>query len=301
MKTRNERIFDVLQETKTNWNVNKLPLVAIDSVTDYKFETETYGLFRSDNGNWLGSVGNRYEVMPNQELADIMVGIQDRFGGEILGGSLQGGKKIYYQMTLPKEFVGRDVIKRNITCLNSHDGTSSIGFGSTNVVVSCQNMFHRAMKDLAKFRHTMSASERLSVAVKEFQKALDTDRALMDDFKEMADIQIDKTIIEQVMGSVFKVDMNSKMSDNSTRKRNQISQFESALAKETREKGGTLWGLFNAVTYYTNHLEKKQDLNYLMYGSGYKKNLVAFNTIKKYMKTPEPSVIGSFDENGDTI
>lgn len=282
--TTNERIFQVLEETKTNWNVNKLPLVAIDSVTDHKFETETYGLFRSDNGNWLGSVGNRYEVMPNSELAEIMVGIQSRFGGEILGGSLQGGKKIYYQMTLPSERIGNDVIKRNITCLNSHDGTSSIGFGSTNVVVSCQNMFHRAMRDLAKFRHTMSASERLAIAVSEFQKALDTDRALMDDFQKMSQVQIDETILEKVMGSVFNVDMQSKVSDNSTRKRNQISQFETALAKETREKGGTLWGLFNAVTYYTNHLEKKQDLNYLMYGSGYKKNLTAFNTIKKYME-----------------
>ena len=282
--TTNDKIFQVLEETKTNWNVNKLPLVAIESNDHNLLNTETYGLFRSDNNNWLGSVGNRYEVMPNHELAEIMVGIQDRFGGEILGGQLQGGKKIYYQMTLPSERIGNDVIKRNITCLNSHDGTSSIGFGSTNVVVSCSNMFHRAMKDLSRFRHTMSASERLAIAVTEFQKALDTDRALMDDFQKMSQIQIDETILEKVMGSVFNVDMKSKVSDNSTRKRNQVSQFEVSLAKETREKGGTLWGLFNAVTYYTNHLEKKQDLNYLMYGSGYKKNLTAFNTIKKYME-----------------
>tara|TARA_R110000796_G_scaffold231021_1_gene348841 strand:- start:988 stop:1416 length:429 start_codon:yes stop_codon:yes gene_type:complete len=140
------------------------------------------------------------------------------------------------------------------------------------------------MKDLSRFRHTMSASERLAIAVTEFQKALDTDRALMDDFQKMSQIQIDETILEKVMGSVFNVDMKSRVSDNSTRKRNQVSQFEVALAKETREKGGTLWGLFNAVTYYTNHLEKKQDLNYLMYGSGYKKNLTAFNTIKKHME-----------------
>ena len=282
--TTNDKIFQVLEETKTNWNVNKLPLVAIESNDHNLLNTETYGLFRSDNNNWLGSVGNRYEVMPNHELAEIMVGIQDRFGGEILGGQLQGGKKIYYQMTLPSERIGNDVIKRNITCLNSHDGTSSIGFGSTNVVVSCSNMFHRAMKDLSRFRHTMSASDRLAIAVTEFQKALDTDRALMDDFQKMSQIQIDETILEKVMGSVFNVDMKSKVSDNSTRKRNQVSQFEVALAKETREKGGTLWGLFNAVTYYTNHLEKKQDLNYLMYGSGYKKNLTAFNTIKKHME-----------------
>lgn len=280
--TTNEKIFNVLQETGTNWSVNKLPLVAIDSETHFNFKTETFGLFRSDNSNWLGSVGNRYEVMPNSELAEIMVGIQDRFGGEILGGSLQGGKKIYYQMTLPKERIGNDVIKRNITCLNSHDGTSSIGFGSTNMVVSCSNIFHRAMKDLSKFRHTMSASDRLAVAVTEFQKALDSDRQLMDDFHKMSEIQIDQTIMERVMSSVFSVDVNASLKDTSSRKKNQLINFERALAQETREKGGTLWGLFNAVTYYTNHLEKKQDLNYLMNGAGYKKNLAAFNTIKQY-------------------
>jgi len=281
--TTNEKIFNVLQKTDTNWNVSKIPLKAITNDEEV-LHTETFGLFRSDNNDWLGSVGNRYEVMPNSELAEIMVGIQDRFGGEILGGQLQGGKKIYYQMTLPSERIGNDVIKRHITCLNSHDGTSSIGFGSTNMVVSCSNMFHRAMKDLSKFRHTMSASDRLAVAVTEFQKALDSDRGLMDDFHAMSQVQIDETILEKVMSSVFSVDMQSKMSDTSTRKQNQLSQFQVALAKETREKGGTLWGLFNAVTYYTNHLEKKQDFNYLMNGAGYKKNLTAFNTIKNHMQ-----------------
>ena len=281
--TTNEKIFNVLQKTDTNWNVSKIPLKAITNDEEV-LHTETFGLFRSDNNDWLGSVGNRYEVMPNSELAEIMVGIQSRFGGEILGGQLQGGKKIYYQMTLPDERIGGDVIKRHITCLNSHDGTSSIGFGSTNMVVSCSNMFHRAMKDLSRFRHTMSASDRLAVAVREFQKALDTDRVLMDDFHAMSQVQIDETILEKVMSSVFSVDMQSKMSDTSTRKQNQLSQFQVALAKETREKGGTLWGLFNAVTYYTNHLEKKQDFNYLMNGAGYKKNLTAFNTIKNHMQ-----------------
>jgi hypothetical protein len=83
------------------------------------------------------------------------------------------------------------------------------------------------------------------------------------------------------MHNVFKVDMNTKESDVSTRKKNQISDFEKALERETSEKGGTLWGLFNAVTYYTNHMEKSDD-HHLMFGGGYKKNLTAFNIIEKY-------------------
>ena len=77
--------------------------------------------------------------------------------------------------------------------------------------------------------------------------------------------------------------LNVKESQISTRKKNQISGFETALQKETTSKGGTLWGLFNAVTYYTNHMENSKDTNqHLMYGSGYKKNLKAFNIIDQY-------------------
>jgi hypothetical protein len=281
--TKEERVFETLQSTETNWTVTKEPLIATKVTDDGIIElpTETFGLFRSDNNGWLGSVGNRYEAMQNFELADTMVGIQDMFGGDLRGGEMRGGKKIYYQLSLQDETIGPDTLKRHITCLNSHDGTSSIGFGSTNTVISCSNTFHKAMKDLSKFRHTLTASDRLAIAVAEFKKAMDEDSNLMDTFKRFNDVDIDRTILERVMHNVFKVDMNTKESDVSTRKKNQISDFEKALERETSEKGGTLWGLFNAVTYYTNHMEKSDD-HHLMFGGGYKKNLTAFNIIEKY-------------------
>jgi len=278
-----ERVFETLQSTETNWIVRKEPLTATKVTDDgiVELPTETFGLFRSDNDGWLGSVGNRYEPMQNFELADTIVGIQDMFGGNIKGGDLRGGKKIFYQLSLKDENVGSDTLKRHITCLNSHDGTSSIGFGSTNTVISCSNTFHRAMKELSRFRHTMTASDRLAMAVAEFKKAMDEDVDLMDRFKRFTEVNIDRTILERVMHNVFKVDMNTKESDVSTRKKNQIANFEKALERETSQKGGTLWGLFNAVTYYTNHMEKSDD-HHLMFGGGYKKNLTAFNIIDKY-------------------
>ncbi len=281
--TKEERVFETLQSTETNWTVRKEPLTATKVTDDgiVELPTETFGLFRSDNDGWLGSVGNRYEPMQNFELADTIVGIQDMFGGNIKGGDLRDGRKIFYQLSLNDEHVGPDTLKRHITCLNSHDGTSSIGFGSTNTVISCSNTFHKAMKELSRFRHTMTASDRLAMAVAEFKKAMDEDVDLMDKFKRFTEVNIDRTIIQRVMENVFKVDMNSQQSSVSTRKINQIKDFETALNKETTSKGDTLWGLFNAVTYYTNHMEKS-DEHHLMFGGGYKKNLTAFNIIDKY-------------------
>ena len=278
-----ERVFELLCDTETNWTVRKEPLTATKLTDDGIIElpTQTFGLFRSDTDNWLGSVGNQYIPMQNFELAETIVGIQDTFGGDLRGGDLRGGRKIFYQLSLKDEHVGPDTLKRFITCMNSHDGTSSIGFGSTNTVISCSNTFHKAMKDLSRFRHTMTASERLAMAVAEFRNAMNEDADLMDKFKRFNDVNIDRTILERVMHNVFKVDMNLKESDVSTRKKNQIADFEKALEQETSQKGGTLWGLFNAVTYYTNHMEKSDD-HHLMFGGGYKKNLTAFNIIEKY-------------------
>jgi hypothetical protein len=278
-----ERVFELLCDTETNWTVRKEPLTATKLTDDGIIElpTQTFGLFRSDTDNWLGSVGNQYIPMQNFELAETIVGIQDTFGGDLRGGDLRGGRKIFYQLSLKDEHVGPDTLKRFITCMNSHDGTSSIGFGSTNTVISCSNTFHKAMKDLSRFRHTMTASERLAMAVAEFRNAMNEDADLMDRFKRFTDVNIDRTILERVMHNVFKVDMNLKESDVSTRKKNQIADFEKALEQETSQKGGTLWGLFNAVTYYTNHMEKSDD-HHLMFGGGYKKNLTAFNIIEKY-------------------
>jgi len=281
--TKEERVFDLLCDTETNWTVRKEPLTATKLTDDGIIElpTQTFGLFRSDTDSWLGSVGNQYIPMQNFELAETIVGIQDTFGGQINGGDLRDGRKIFYQLSLKDEHVGPDTLKRFITCMNSHDGTSSIGFGSTNTVISCSNTFHKAMKDLSRFRHTMTASERLAMAVAEFRNAMNEDADLMDRFKRFTEVNIDRTILERVMHNVFKVDMNLKESDVSTRKKNQISDFEKALEQETSQKEGTLWGLFNAVTYYTNHMEKSDD-HHLMFGGGYKKNLTAFNIIEKY-------------------
>ena len=64
--------------------------------------------------------------------------------------------------------------------------------------------------------------------------------------------------------------------------------FAKAYNIEKEQKGGeNLWTLFNAVTRYTNHMEKKEkDLNHLMVGAGYKKNLVAYDTIVRWLQEP---------------
>ena len=287
---RGMNIANLLSDTGNAWNVVDKPLVALDG-DEYPIQTlktNSRGLFRSDNKENLGVVGARYEVMQNEILAETLVDIQSQFGGDLRGGNLQGGKKVFFQLSLPQANIGNyqnNGVKRYISCLNSHDGSTSIGFGSTNEVVICSNTFHTALDDINKFRHTASASERLAQAIEGFEKAMNSEAMIIDTFKIMATAPIEKTIVEKVINNLFNPKGKTEVS---TRTKNNVQMFGKAYTIEKEQKKeDTLWTLFNAVTRYTNHMEKKEkDLNHLMVGAGYKKNLIAYNTILKWLSEP---------------
>jgi hypothetical protein len=94
------------------------------------------------------------------------------------------------------------------------------------------------------------------------------------------------------MARCFDVDIDAKQSDISSRKKNTLISVNNAISKELELEGGNLWGLFNGITRYTNHVAVKPDKSneYVMTGAGYDTNLVAFDTIMKWIEenTAEP-------------
>jgi phage/plasmid-like protein (TIGR03299 family) len=271
--------FNLLEETKTNWSVNKKPLVCGDG-----YSTESFGLFRNDNNKWLGTVGKQYELMQNSTLAEHLIEASFGVTQKFRGGELSDGKKIYYQAQLKDETIANDTIKRYLTSLNSHDGSSSIGYGLTNTVVICKNTFHVALKDISKFRHSASANERVKIAREQIKTMLQSENHLMENYKRMADVKLDDRVTKKVIASLFgfkEDDFEKTTDDFSTRKINELMRFNNILDSELQSHGNTLWGLFNAVTFKTNHDDVKEvkSLENIMVGSGYRKNLNAFNII----------------------
>ena len=221
MSNLNEKTFDLLETSGLNWTVTKEELLTNDGKS-----TESFGIFRSDNDQWLGTVGNRYTPMQNFELAETIIQASDGLNLPTKnGGVFGGGKKVFIQVELPTEQIGVGGVKRWITALNSNDGSTSIGFGSTSQVIKCSNTFHMAHKGLDKFRHTASASARVQMAMQDLRKAMQLDNSLMDNFKRMADIELKDEMIESVIRKMFNVDPMIKQDAVSTRKRNQVETF----------------------------------------------------------------------------
>lgn len=280
----NEQTFELLEATGLNWTVNKLALTGPEGEA-----TESYGLFRNDNGKWLGTVGPRYTPMQNHELASTIIDACQGVGIEAKrGGQLSGGRRVYLQAALTDEYIGKSGVKRYITALNSHDGSTAIGFGATNQVVICENTFHMAYTsgDLTKFRHTPSAKERINAAMLQLRSALAAEQQLMDNFKRMADTGLKEDMVTKVLERIIKrgfaVEGNEEIS---TRKRNQLVNLNGAIERELNDEGRTLWGLFNGITRYTNHIAAPKNgseadrMEYLMSGGGYKLNAIAYEEI----------------------
>ena len=294
-----EKTMNLLEKTGLNWEVRKEQFTHASGMP-----TPHYGIFRYDNGSetptaCLGAVKDRYRTFQNHEMADTLISATESLGIETeMGGQLDGGRKVFLQAKLRDEYVGKSAVKRYITCLNSHDGSASIGFGSTNTVVVCENTFFHAYKDSEKFRHTASAKDRIENAVKQFRQTMDLDKKLFDKFKRMSETAPNESIVQAVLNSMFNVDVKNMSRDEvSTRKVNQMQDFARAYDIERQLEGDTLWGLFNAVTRYTNHMaapSKDKKMEYLMTGTGYDINNASYDTIMSWIEANTAPKIFSF-------
>lgn len=281
--TKQEKVFQVLEATGLNWTVNKKELVSVDGLT-----TESYGMFRNDNQKWLGTVGNRYEPYQNHSLVSNMVDITNEVGLDInRGGTLGDGKKVYLQAKLPEDVVGNSGIKRWLTTTNSHDGTSAITLGYSNMVIACSNTFHRASKGANRYRHTINADSNIQENVKQIKMTLANEMRLIETFKAMQATDIRDEAVDKTVRSMFSISLDANQDDISTRKRNQVETFSNNLVTEINTHGKTMWSLFNAVTRYTNHEQNFQSEdaknNYLMNGGGFKLSNTAYNEIMKFV------------------
>ena len=295
--TTEEIIFEVLEATKLNWTCSKKEIYFNATEDQSLVIPDKYAVMRSDNNQPLGIVGNQYEFLQNHEMVEVVYNAgKELFDqnlmvkhpwnnastlgnfGNIAGGSLRQGKAVFTQLELPDAYVGKSGIKRYISVTNHHDGTKSLGFGTTNQVICCSNTFAIANKELSKIRHTGSMLDRIDEAVISLRRMMLFEEDQIKTFEKASKIDLKKSHIEDVMGILFGKDNLGKQV--STRMQNQATVFAHDLDKSVDEQGSTLWALFNAVTRYTNHSRTAKDKDYsLMFGTDAKINQQAYKLI----------------------
>jgi hypothetical protein len=273
---------ELLSASKTDWTVEKRALFGPNGEP-----TNGYGIFRADNDRCLGLVGSKYTITQNHEVVEMLM---DAAGAvnipAVRGGALGMGERIYYQFQLPEVTIGGSKNLRYLTGLTAHDGLTKIGFGATNVVVICQNTFFQAFKDCEAVKHTPNHKERLAGIINSLRASMFAEEQNIQRMIQMSNTVVPSKIDDDFLFEIIGGHLES------TRSTNRLNDLKAAMSTEYAAHGESAYGLFNAVTRFTNHMTPYKDIDTkrkaLMFGSGARINQRAFDVIENKFVRSKP-------------
>jgi len=238
----------------SEWEVHE---VAADLGDEYRFVTPTKHIVASigNEKRVLGTTGERYEIVQNEEAFAFLQSLSDGSRWET-AGAIKDGRVVFGSIALDREIVldpngVADVVKAYLLVSSSHDGSGSVAGGRTAVRVVCQNTLDMAMGNIAqsfKFRHTMTVADRMKVGAEEWRK----NYVYFDQFEKEAKALFQKKVTNnQFFGLVENLFPKPEKDVKGAVKKWENRQGLFAQAWNGRPNEGirgTGWGTVNALT-----------------------------------------------------
>jgi phage/plasmid-like protein (TIGR03299 family) len=275
----------LLEKANLNWSANKEVLQTASGII-----TDSVAIIREDTEKILGVHKNSYEVLQNQQMAELLFNLSDKTHMPIHNaGLLNGGAKVFIQLkTDDLNLSYGDKVKGYLTAVNSFDGSTSLAFGHSTTTISCQNTFFGAYRGLgSKIKHTKSMIIKVDDLLRSAEQVRAEEKANFETIQKLAEVQMSDKWVDEVLKGLFSVSLADVKADAdtiSTRNKNNIMRFRDALAQETAYKGKTLWGLFSGVTKYTTHMLGSDKDDTKMFGSVAQKERRLFEQFAEVVK-----------------
>lgn len=220
---------------------------------------------RNDNDKTLHVAKESYSILKNSQIEEFANDLAQVSNGKVLGfESFKGGKKVlaFVQPGNFEDELNGDSITNKIVIGNAHDGTCSGFIGTSTVIHRCQNMFSSVFKDHV-IKHIGDVDEKMKQAFQAYEIYYKEKQRMYEQFQKMKEIEISPDLIQSLTDRLFDVDREAQKEDQlSTRKLNNIKEFNRSLKKELNEVGENMWGFFNGVTHYTTHIRGVSKDNY---------------------------------------
>lgn len=220
---------------------------------------------RNDNDKTLHVAKESYSILKNSQIEEFANDLAQVSNGKVLGfESFKGGKKVlaFVQPGNFEDELNGDSITNKIVIGNAHDGTCSGFIGTSTVIHRCQNMFSSVFKDHV-IKHIGDVDEKMKQAFQAYEIYYKEKQRMYEQFQKMKEIEISPDLIQSLTDRLFDVDREAQKEDQlSTRKLNNIKEFNRSLKKELNEVGENIWGFFNGVTHYTTHIRGVDKDNY---------------------------------------
>jgi hypothetical protein len=297
----NKSVEQILEENGLDFTISKLPLTAVvggeanedgEVVGGEVVESPYFGLYNSKSGEIIHSVKKGYTPSQNRDIIEMVLKGMEPFGEELTitrAGALNGGKKVFIQLAIAGESrVGRDILQRNITIIDSNDGSTGLSVGVGDLTMSCDNQFYHFYKSGMKFRHTASIEEKIQALPSLIGDALQQSIDLVGTYKQLEQTPIPKGAKDQLIRLLVGIDANASMdeiAELSSKKKNAMDTLEDLMRIELDQKGENLWGLHSGVTRWTTHkksapVRENGRLESMLLSTNYRTNQTSLEFVK---------------------
>jgi phage/plasmid-like protein (TIGR03299 family) len=229
---------------------------------------------REDTGQTLGVVGNGYTPIQNKECFSFFDNlVSEKEAIYHTAGALGSGERVWILAKLPTNMViGKDdLIENYVLIYNSHDGSSAITALMTPTRVVCNNTLGVALRNAqnkVSIRHTKNAEDRLRQAHEILGLSSVYRTELKSAFDIMAKTNVSQAIVDSFLSNMFDERIEGELVERSVRTKEKIKDiFESSVGGlDMKVCRGTMYGLFNAVTFFNDNVVNYRDLDTRMYG-----------------------------------
>jgi len=252
---------------------------------------ESYATLRTDTDDILGVVGERYEPVQNIDaftFFDTLVADDEAIYET--AGVFGKGEGIWILAKLPgfMKVHGNDIVNKYLLLTNSHDGSSQVQVRLTPIRVVCNNTLTAALQgdgDIA-ISHAANTASYLKQAftILELSNSLYAQLDVM--FNAMASRKITQQQLRDYVQALVPDNEEAENTARTEKIRTSVLQLHdsghgSSLAK------GTVWGAFNSVAEYTDHLMSDEDsttqLNSIWFGRGEQLKEKAFHLAERML------------------
>ena len=240
------------------------------SINDQLIDSSHFATVRTDTNEVLGAVGERYNILQNQDAFKFFDSIVDRQEAIYeTAGVLSKGETTWIAAKLPEHItvLKGDDVELYIVLWNSHDGRTAAEAIATPVRIVCNNTLNAARKKYVnkiKIRHTASMDQKIQDASNLLGIVDNLKANLQATYKELAKIKVSDEEIQKFLLKHFATDQEFKSiivdevpADDvlSTRKQNIITQAYTGYFEGVGQDKivGTAWGAYNALTHYYSH------------------------------------------------
>lgn len=235
---------EAIRLANLGWDVVQKPTFLEDGTEIPNF----FANVRSDTNEVLGMVKDKYTIAQNKEVFSFMDNIINNSKGVECkyetAGSLFNGRKVFMLVRLPETDLVGDKVENYLFLSNSHDGTSGLTAGISNVRVVCNNTLQMAEKGaqrIWKIRHCSSLQSKVAEAEMSLGLALTYQERVAQDAERMA---LQKVNEEKFFKEFFKkLDVSEK-----SKEKIMLDIRDLYTDKDDLQNfRGTAWGLYNAV------------------------------------------------------